>query len=163
MILKKMVHRKIIDRILEWILIWLMAIITLDVLWGVFTRYALGAQASWSEELARYLLIWIGILGAAYASGKKLHLAIDILPSKLEGKAKTRLTLIIAVLVILFVIAVMVIGGIRLVFISYKLGQTSAALQIPLYVVYLVVPLSGIFIIYYRLQELIHPPESSKV
>ena len=155
--------RKTLDGILEWILIALMAIITIDVLWGVFTRYALGAQASWSEELARFLLIWIGILGAAYASGKKLHLAIDILPSKLKGKAKTRLTILISILVILFVITVMVIGGIRLVYISYVLGQTSAALQIPLYIVYLVVPISGFFVIYYRLQELIHPPKGSNV
>ncbi|MDH3247194.1 MAG: TRAP transporter small permease subunit, partial [Saprospiraceae bacterium] len=66
--------RQKIDKVLEHILVALMAINTLDVLWGVFTRYVMGAQASWSEELARFLLIWIGILGAAWASGKNMHL-----------------------------------------------------------------------------------------
>ncbi len=72
----------------------LMAIMTVDVLWGVFTRYALGQQASWSEELARFLLIWIGILGAAYASGKNYHLAIDLLSPKISAKSAARVATI---------------------------------------------------------------------
>ncbi|MEL6133172.1 MAG: TRAP transporter small permease subunit, partial [Bacteroidota bacterium] len=55
-----------IDQVLGGFLAILMGMITLVVLWGVFTRYALGSQASWSEELARFLLVWIGLLGAAY-------------------------------------------------------------------------------------------------
>jgi len=149
--------RKAIDRYLGYFLALLMAIMTLDVLWGVVTRYALGSQADWTEELARYLLIWIGILGAAYASGQNMHLAIDLLQPKLKGQSKKRLKVLINTLIILFSFAVLVIGGFRLLYISQSLGQQSAALQIPLTVVYAVMPLSGLLIIYYKIHELITP------
>ena len=80
-----------INKYLAYLLIFLMAIMTLDVLWGVFTRYVMGSQASWSDELARFLLIWVGILGAAYASGQKMHLAIDLLYPKLSSVNQKRL------------------------------------------------------------------------
>jgi TRAP-type C4-dicarboxylate transport system permease small subunit len=143
-------NRNSINKILEAVLVFLMGIMTLDVLWGVFTRYALGAQSSWTEELARYLLIWIGILGAAYASGKNMHLAIDILPGKLSGNLKLKLKYLISSIIILFVFAIMIIGGLRLVYISFILGQTSAALKLPLYLVYVIVPVSGVLVIYFR-------------
>jgi TRAP-type C4-dicarboxylate transport system permease small subunit len=148
--------RESLDKILEWILIILMSLMTLDVLWGVFTRYILGSQASWTEELARYLLIWIGILGAAYASGKHLHLSIDLFPDSLSGTQKQRLMVVINLLVIFFVIAAMIIGGSRLVYVTSYLGQESAALEWPLAAVYTVMPLSGIIIVYHKVSDIIH-------
>lgn len=145
--------REKIDSYLGTFLTILMALMTLDVLWGVFTRYALGSQASWSEELARFLLIWIGILGAAYASGQKMHLAIDLLSPKLSDAKAKNLALFIKSLIILFVFVVLVIGGFRLIYISQVLGQTSPALRLPMSVVYAVVPISGLLIIYYKLTE----------
>ena len=47
--------RKKIDKALSATLAFMMAVMTLDVLWGVITRYLLGGQASWTEELARFL------------------------------------------------------------------------------------------------------------
>lgn len=135
----------------------LMAIMTLDVLWGVFTRYAMGAQASWSEELARFLLIWIGILGAAYASGQNMHLAIDLVSPKLSDATNKRLNLFIRGLIIAFALFVLVIGGTRLIYISQVLGQLSPALRVPMSIVYAAVPLSGLLIIYYKLTEKYQP------
>jgi len=146
--------RQQIDNILGNFLALLMAIMTLDVLWGVFTRYAMGSQASWSEELARFLLIWIGILGAAYASGKNMHLAIDLLMPRLNKKRKKRLYLFISTTIILFAVAVMVVGGLRLMYITQVLGQLSPALRIPMAAVYSVVPLSGILVIYYKVSNM---------
>lgn len=146
-----------IDRILGGLLAFLMAIMTLDVLWGVFTRYALGSQASWSDELARFLLIWVGILGAAYVSGQRQHLAIDLLRPKLSPENRRRLDLFIQSLVILFAFTIMVIGGLRLVYITQALQQLSSALQIPMAFVYMVVPISGILIIYYELMVILEP------
>ena len=131
-----------------------MMAMTLDVLWGVFTRYALGNQASWSEELARFILIWIGLLGAAYASGKKMHLSINLLHEKLEKKGQQRLQKMIALLILLFAFFVMVVGGGRLIYIVSKLGQYSPALNIPMQLVYAVIPLSGILIMSYKMREI---------
>lgn len=145
--------RATVDFILGRFLALLMAIMTMDVLWGVFTRYVLDNQAGWTEELARFLLIWISILGAAYASGKNMHLAIDLLSPKLGERGNRTLGWVIRTLVIFFVLTVLVIGGFRLIYISQVLGQTSPALQIPMWTVYMVVPISGLLIIYYKLTE----------
>lgn len=132
-----------IDRVLGAVLVFMLAAMTLDVLWGVFTRYALGDQASWSEELARFLLIWVGLLGAAFATGQRLHLSIDLLKNKPEK--------LITGIIIVFVFAVFVVGGANLVLITAQLGQISPALGVPMSLVYAVVPVSGLLIIYYRL------------
>lgn len=155
-----------IDTIVGYFLALLMAVMTLDVLWGVITRYAFGAQASWSEELARFLLIWIGILGGAYASGMKMHIAIELLQPNLNEQNQKRLRLVIDLIIILFAISVLVIGGFRLMYITQTLGQLSAALRIPMSVVYSVVPLSGILIIVYKIiemRELTHDPNPTTI
>ena len=149
--------RSAMDSILKGVLAVLMAVMVLDVLWGVFTRYIMGAQSPWTEELARFLLIWIGILGAAFASGTRLHLAIDILPSSLEGNRKRLLENGINMIILLFAVAVLLIGGSRLVFVTSKLGQVSTSLDLPLAVVYAIVPISGLFIVTYKIMDLLQP------
>ena len=146
--------KTLIDKFLSQFLIFLMVLITLDVLWGVFTRYSLGSQASWTEELARFLLIWIGILGAAYASGQKMHLSIDLLKPSLEKNQQKYLSVVIAGFILFFAIAVMIIGGFRLVYLTQILEQRSAALQLPMSVVYIVIPISGLLICYYQFRNL---------
>ena len=140
-----------IDKYLGNFLVLLIALMTLDVLWGVFTRYVIGHQAGWTEELARFLLIWIGILGAAYASGQRMHLAINLLETKLNLQNQQFLQKIISSLVILFAVSVMVIGGLRLVYITQVLGQQSAALRIPMSLVYGIVPVSGLLVVFYQI------------
>lgn len=138
-----------IDAVLKWILVIIMAVMTLNVLWQVFSRFVLQNPSSFTDELARYLLVWAGILGASYVAGQKLHLAIDLLSTKLEGKSKSYLEIFIEACVFIFSLVVMVIGGIRLVFITLTLKQISAALQVPLGYVYLAVPLSGLLMMFY--------------
>lgn len=145
--------RKKIDSILGMFLALLMAIMTIDVLWGVFTRYALGDQASWSEELARFLLIWIGILGSAYASGQNMHLAIDLLSPKLESSGQKKLAGLIRIIIIIFAFAVLIVGGFRLIYVTHVLGQTSPALQIPMTIVYAAIPLAGLLVVYYKIHD----------
>lgn len=142
------------DRFLEHFLAALMAVMLLSVSWQVISRYLLGDASSFTDELARYLLIWVGTLGAAYAAGKRLHLAIDLLPKRLKGMSKYRLAIIINILIIFFVFTTFFIGGSRLVYITYTLGQTSAAMQLPLAYVYAIIPLSGALIIYYKIRDI---------
>ena len=125
-----------VDVSLKWILVVIMAAMTINVLWQVFTRFIMQDPSSYTEELARYMLIWIGILGAAYVAGQKMHLAIDLLSTKLNTKNKKYLEIVIQLSIFLFSFFVMVIGGIRLVQITLTLNQISAALQIPLGYIY---------------------------
>ncbi|HUF11232.1 MAG TPA: TRAP transporter small permease [Rhodothermales bacterium] len=141
--------RQAIDRSLGWLLVVLMGAAVLNVLWQVFTRWVLKDPSSYTEELARYLLIWIGLLGAAYGVGQKLHLAIDILPTALSGRKQRALNIVIQIAVAAFSFAVMVVGGMRLVWLTLRFDQVSAALGIPLGYVYSALPLSGVLIVFY--------------
>lgn len=142
-----------LNTILEKILVVLLGGMVLNVSWQVFSRYVLANPSSFTDELARYLMIWLGAMGTAYVSGKRLHVAIDILPDKLSPKRQIKLKNIINLIIILFAILIFVVGGSRLVYLSYILGQKSAALQIPLYLVYLCVPLSGFCIVFFKMYD----------
>lgn len=146
--------RKKLDRVLAVTLIALMGFSVVNVWWQVLTRWLMANPSSFTEELARYLLIWIGTLGAAYGVGQKLHLAIDLLPEALKGKKRHGLEIVIQAIIVLFAAAVMVVGGGRLVLLTAQFGQTSAALGIPLSFVYSIVPISGLIIVFYGLVEI---------
>ena len=151
-----MTLRKKIDKILGIVLIVIMSVMVINVLWQVFTRYVMTTPSSFTDELARYLMIWIGVLGAAFVSGKNMHVAIDVLPSKLNETNRKKLAKVVDFIIISFVFFAMVVGGIRLVYLTYILEQHSPALQIPLALVYLVLPLSGLLIIYYKTADLLN-------
>ncbi|MGB5202805.1 MAG: TRAP transporter small permease [Eudoraea sp.] len=148
--------RNKIDKVLAKLLILIMSIMVINVLWQVFSRYFLGAPSSFTDELARYLMIWLGILGAAYVSGRNKHVAIDVLPSRLSAKTQKKLRLIVRILIILFCLLALVIGGFRLVYVTYVLDQFSPALQVPLALVYMVIPISGLLIIYYKIFDILN-------
>lgn len=149
--------KKILDKLLGGALVFLMGLIVLAVLWQVFSRYVLQNPSSVTEEIARYLLIWIGLLGAAYASGQQEHLSINILPPKLNPENRIKLMIFINILIIAFCFTVLIIGGGNLVLMNIELGQNSAALHLPLSVVYTVIPISGVLIIIYKLNEIFNP------
>jgi TRAP-type C4-dicarboxylate transport system permease small subunit len=151
--------RKGIDRILEGILIGLMAVNVLNVLWQVATRFIFRSPSPFTEELARFLLIWVGLLGAAYAAGKKLHPAIEVVADRFPPRGRFLICRAVHLLVFLFAGGVMVVGGTRLVWITLKLNQISAALRIKLGYIYLVLPLSGILIMFYAWEALRQPEE----
>ncbi|MCG8321491.1 MAG: TRAP transporter small permease [Cytophagales bacterium] len=148
--------RNSINTALGWTLAFLMAVMVLNVLWQVFTRYVIGIPSSFTDELARYLLIWIGILGAAYAAGRRIHVAIDILPSRLSPRSQAKLLVFVNVVIIIFALTVLVIGGSRLVYITFLLKQNSPALQIPLGGVYTIIPVSGLLVVYYKISDLLN-------
>jgi len=145
--------RKKVDKIIRWALVVIMGAMVLNVLWQVFTRF-IGIPSSFTDELARYLMIWLGLLGAAYVSGKKMHVAIDLISSKLSEKGKRSLSSSINIIVATFSLLALVIGGSRLVYITFDLGQNSPALQVPLALVYLIIPISGLLIIFYKISDI---------
>ena len=122
---------------------------TLTVIWQVASRYLVGDPSNFTDELAGFLLIWTGLFGAAYASGKEVHVTIDILPQRLQGSQKRYVYIVGRLLVALFGLLVMTIGGTNLVYLTFLLDQKSASLQLPLGYVYLCVPLCGIIITYF--------------
>lgn len=149
-----MTLRKYMDKALEWVLVFLMGILVIDVLWQVISRYLMNAPSSFTDELAGFLLIWVGLLGAAYVAGKREHLAIDLLIQRSSPARKFKLEVAISIIVILFALTVMVVGGSWLVYTRFYLSVKSAALGLPLGMVYLVLPLSGLLIAYFDIDNL---------
>ncbi len=145
---------KILDRLLFITLALLMAAIVADVSWQVFTRFVLASPSSYTEELARFLLIWIGILGAGYAYRLKAHLGLDLMTSRLSGGAALTAEIAALLVSLAFVLLVMVYGGYRLVALTLELNQVSAALGVKMGYVYSVLPISGLLIALYTLDFL---------
>ena len=79
-----------ISKILEVILVFIFAILVIDVLGQVFSRYVLNTSFAFTEELARFSLIWLSILGAAYLNAKREHLSMDFLYQKFSQKNKKK-------------------------------------------------------------------------
>ena len=140
-----------VDRLLAWACVALMGASVLNVVWQVVTRFVLGSPSGFTDELARFLLIWLGLLGAAYAVGQRMHLAIDLLPRALEPRPKARAALgvVLQGAVFAFAAGVMVYGGGNLVRLTTLLEQRSAALGVSLGAVYSVLPLAGAVIAFY--------------
>jgi len=143
-----------LNKFLQWTLIVIMVVMVMNVLWQVFTRFVLKRPSSYTEELARFLLIWISLLGACYVCGKNSHLSIDIIKTKLSPQKLLYLELVKNSLIFTFAFSVLLIGGIRLIIVNLKLNQISAALQMKMGYVYLVIPISGIIIMLYMVIDM---------
>lgn len=151
--MNKLYHN--INRLIEFVLIFIFAVLVLDVLWQVFGRYVLNQSFSFTEEFARFALIWLSILGAAYLSGKREHLSMDFLVRKLSPENKRKRMQVIESIMFVFALVVMVVGGGNLVYTTLYLGQISPAMHISLGYVYAIVPISGLLIMYYAVYNII--------
>lgn len=152
-ILKK--GRMMLCRLLETALILAVAVLVLDVLWGVFTRYALAEQAKWSEELARFLLVWVSLLGGATAFGEKAHLGVDYFVNKFDPAAQKLMIIISQLIILFFAISIFIVGGSRVVKDTFLMEQMTPALGWKMGYVYLALPIAGIFIILFTIEQLL--------
>lgn len=132
----------------------ILAALVAIVLWGVFTRFVLGAASWWTEEAARLLLIWLTMLGAAAASAARMHLGVDYFVNLLDPQARRLVAIATELAVILFAAAVLVYGGGVLVGETLRANQLTAALGIAMGYVYLAVPLGGFGMILFSLQRI---------
>lgn len=135
-----------IDRFLGGALAALVVAMVVSVTWQILSRYLFVVPAAWTEELARFLLIWIGLLGAAYAYRTRSHLGLDLLPQKLAARGKARLNVVSHLVCMVFAAIVLIVGGGSLVAMTWELKQYSAAMGLPIAYVYAVIPMSGVLI-----------------
>lgn len=146
--------KKGLTKLLELAVILVMAILVLDVLWGVFSRYILGAQSRWTEELATFLLVWVSLLGASVAFASKSHLGVDYFVGKLDPQARSLVEVAANILVAFFAVAAFIWGGSVLVKETLAANQISPAMGIKVGYVYLAVPISGVFIVIFAIETI---------
>ena len=143
--------RNSIEKIIEWVLISLLGIMVINVLWQGFSRFFTSNPSSFTDEMARFFMIWVGVLGAAYVGGKNEQVAIGFFSEKVLAANQKLMGGFVFIFFFWFGFFALLIGGSRLVYITAKLEQFSPSLQIPLAVVYAVIPISGVLIIFFKL------------
>lgn len=149
-----------IRKMLEGVLTLFMAVMVAAVVWQVFTRFVLQDPSSFTDELSRYMLIWIGILGGAYTYVIKRHLALDMLVHKLQARGRRILSIIINAIIMVFSAVTLGYGGWILMSNTLKNGQISPGIFIGdhhllIGYVYVVVPLAGALICYFGLIDIL--------
>ena len=135
---------KALDQVSASLLAGLLVVMVLAVTWQIISRYLLGDPSGWTEELARFLLIWIGLFGGTFAYQRRLHLGLDLLAERLDGNPGRWHARFVDFCILIFALAILVVGGAALVALTHELEQFSPALGLPMAVVYLSLPLSGI-------------------
>jgi len=145
-----------IARGLEWFTIVLFAMLVLDVLWGVISRYTPGIRPSdWTEELAVYLLVWVSLFGAAITYRAYGHLGVDYFVAKLDPTAQRLVAVIVEVAVLIFAGFALCYGGWRLVADTLGANQLTPVLQWKIGYLYSAVPLSGLFFCAFAIEHLV--------
>lgn len=139
------VIKKVMTKLLAGIATILLSVMTLLVLYQVFTRYVLDSPAAFTEELVRYFLIWTGFIGAAYAFITREHMCLVLVRDNLKPERRRILMTFLDILILVFAVLVITIGGFKLAMSATH--EYSALLGIPRSLVYGMAPLSGLFII----------------
>jgi TRAP-type C4-dicarboxylate transport system permease small subunit len=145
----------VLDLFLEGLVAIVMGVLVVDVTWQVFTRHILKDASSWTEELATYLMIWVGLLGASVALRRGAHLGIDYFVAQLAPGSKTLIEVFAFLVIAVFSVLVLGIGGTALVRETLARGQASPALGVQMGYVYLALPISGFFLALYSVEFLI--------
>lgn len=146
------------DKILSWFCISLSSVLVVCVIWQVFSRYVLNAPSTFTDEAARFLFIWVGLMGAAYTLGKKRHLAIDLLPTLLETQPRKQAIALLTInaFSIFFAIVIMIYGGMTLALKTLATNQISPVMGIEMGLIYMAIPISGGFMVLYLIHDAIN-------
>lgn len=152
--------KRIVDKFVEVICILLLFFMTVLVTYQVITRFIFSNPSAISEITAQYLFVWMVMIGSAYMFGLREHLSITLLKDKLNPLMNMIVEILIAVFLILFSFGVTLSGGIKNTIV--QMGTTDAALQIPMGVIYSVIPISAVLMFFYALYNIAFAIEQYK-
>ncbi|MBB6214390.1 TRAP-type C4-dicarboxylate transport system permease small subunit [Anaerosolibacter carboniphilus] len=145
--------RKIVDKVLEFICIAFVGIMTGLVSWQVITRYFFKAPSAISEQLSKYMFIWLVLLASAYVFGKREHMSILFIKEKFTGSISMVVDMIIELIVMAFALGILVFGGYKNVLLT--MAQQDSALPITIGVIYAMLPICGVLITFYSLCNIV--------
>ncbi|MCK7615880.1 TRAP transporter small permease [Roseibium sediminicola] len=144
-----------VDLILRLVITIAFTVLVACVVWQVVSRYVLQSPSTVTDEMARFLFIWVALLGGAYTLGQRRHLAIDLLPVITTGALRRLVNCAIIAAIAFFAGVVMIYGGLDLVSRTLETQQVSPALRLPMGLIYIAIPFSGICMLYYCLTFLV--------
>jgi TRAP-type C4-dicarboxylate transport system permease small subunit len=118
----------------------------------VFCRYVLNHSLFWSEELARYFLVWLTFLGASVAYRRKVHPGIDVIHRRMSP-SKRKFCIMTVYIISMILFGVMVFFGLK--FAYFVRLQISPALYLPKWVLFSIIPISGLILMVHGLAFLL--------
>ncbi|GAB4221867.1 MAG: TRAP transporter small permease [Spirochaetales bacterium] len=135
----------------SWFVIILVVGMFIVVGLNVFSRYVLNASLGWADELARFLFIWVSLLGAVMAFASSEHVGLDILVERVPHEGMKNVLVFLSHLAVLGALIVYTVSGWE---VAVSADNVSPALYIPMTAVYAIMPISGILMIAMSLQKL---------
>jgi TRAP-type C4-dicarboxylate transport system permease small subunit len=132
------------NRVARLVLILAGAAMSVIIVLQVFFRFSVKIPLPWSEEVARYLMIWIGMMGASLALHEGRHIGVDFVMEKLPKRWRQILTVAASFGIIWFLWLMVREGGV-LAWINY--AQLSPAMMIPMLIPYGAIPVGGAFML----------------
>jgi TRAP-type C4-dicarboxylate transport system permease small subunit len=144
--------KKIIDKIMEWLSITILAIMTVLVTYQVITRYFFNRPSGFSENVAQYLFVWLVMFGSAYLFGLREHLNISVLKDKFNPLMNLVVEILINISLFLFAAIVCVYGGYHIT--AMQMRTMDAATGLPMGFIYISIPISGVTLLFYAIYNI---------
>ncbi len=134
---------RVLSRFEEILVSLLLAVASLLTFTQVVMRYGIGKTFPWAEELIINMLIWAGLIGSSLALRMGIHIGVDVFVQKFERRVAKVLTLLGLTLGMAFC-SVLAVLSIRFVIFLSGSGQMSIGLEIPMWILYLCLPIAFI-------------------
>lgn len=147
-------YRTVVDGlnvVVRWVLAALMLVMTVLIGWQVMARFIIGDSLTFSEEVSRFVMVWLVIVGAAYAAKNGRLMKVDIVEHLLHGRARQTVIIIAGILAIVFYLVLVVFGFFIVNAVSYQLTPaTEVSMSIPM----AALPVGGILLIINTIHDL---------
>jgi len=130
-----------------------MIIMLVTIFAQVVSRYMFNYTPEWSEELSRFLFVWVVFLGSALIMGESGHLAVEFMPNLLKGKKSGKILTMIIILFSYLFIAILFTQGLKMT--TTMTFQKSPGLDISMSYVYSIIPLSSVLMLLYLIKDTI--------
>lgn len=114
---------------------------------NVVARYAFDSSLTWAAELTVYLFLWSTFFGAAYCFKQDAHISVSIILEKVNPVTAKTLMLTAHIITLLFLFTVGYYGYEYVLFV-HELEEVSVDLELPMWIIYLVIPISFFFASY---------------
>ena len=147
--------KKCLDGGVEWLCIALLAVISIDLLLGVFSRYVLERTFVWYDEVARAGFIWLVFLGAAAAVNRGAHFGLHAVVEMMPPRLKRAALLLTPLTIVIFSAALVVLGWDLM---RHGASQTTAVMAMPVSWIYAAMPVGGALMAFYALVFLFKKP-----
>lgn len=112
------------------------------IFYGAFMRYVVNSPITWAEEISGFMIVWGALLGASVALRDEYHIRVELLYAAVPNRVKQCIDVFATAIGIVYSIFLFY-TGLSLVLFNYKIKALSMDMQIPMWFVYICLPLAG--------------------